>query len=150
MITVDSWAERSCVLTCHMCIGPRKPINSSSSWLYLDLSQWRMPLPRCFFCILSSPRLKPQSDTCITASSTNGFASPCRIDSSTSLCQNSTKIGSAIKALSWRHQHYFWWRIKRKRKKNIMDTRSLGGQICRHFIFKQYMVTETTHPLSQW
>lgn len=100
-------------LTCHMCIGPRKPIYSSWGSLIIDLSQLSMPFPRCFLCNLSSARLNPQFDTCIIASSMKGSTFPCLIDSSTSLCQNSSWIGSSIKALSWKRVREMFSRIRR-------------------------------------
>uniref|UniRef100_A0A0A9EEK5 Uncharacterized protein n=1 Tax=Arundo donax TaxID=35708 RepID=A0A0A9EEK5_ARUDO len=48
-----------------------------------------------------SDKLKPQSDTCSTASSTNGCASPWRTDSATFLSQNALNIGPSSKALSF-------------------------------------------------
>ena len=97
---IKSLIQVNTALTCHICIGPRKPINSSSTRLYFDVIQKMMPLPFRFFCTLSSERRKPQLETCKTASSTNGFTFPCRTDSATSLNQNSANLSSSIKSLS--------------------------------------------------
>ena len=48
--------------------------------------------------------MNPQSDTCRTASSTNGFECLCLIDSSMFLSQNSLKYGWFIRALSFEAQ----------------------------------------------
>lgn len=84
-----------------MWTGPRNPVNSHSAWLYMNLSQGKMPFPGHFFCTWRSASLKPQLDTSSTASSMNGCVLKWRIDSSTSLCQNSWNSVFSVRALSW-------------------------------------------------
>lgn len=105
-----------------MCIGPRNPANSHSASLYKDLSQERTPFLLHFLCTWRSANLKPQSDTWSTASSMNGFVVPWRIDSSTSLCQNSSNFGSSIKISSCTHQDFVTQTIK----KNIKPCFTIG------------------------
>lgn len=93
--------------TCHMWIGPRNPVNSHSASPYMNCSHGKMPFLWHFLWTWRSTRLKPQLDTWITASSINGFVLPWRIDSSTSLCQNSSKSDVLTRVVSYMNKKWF-------------------------------------------